>query len=484
MHRGIGRDTEIGLEQPLGGTGLQRRQRQDVGLGEPLPPACDGRPDQHLRATDSKQQDRARSPACDVQQPLEHGDGRPVQVVHDQHQGAFTGQGREQGRHRLAHPVTAHGPSRHTGLPPGGDGVGQAQQGLEVIGDRRADHAAVDRMAEPGDGALDLTAGGVDVVLLGDPARRAHHLHHRGQVAPGAVGCAPAPQHPGAGQLAGEARELLREPGLADAGLPADDDPPGAAAVHHVQQSPDQLAELGVAADERCLDADTEPAGRTHVQTGQLEGLHRITLAAQAQRRQGPPGGHRHRGLRGGPTGEHVSHPGGVGQPRRRVDRVPDDGVGQRRLQSGHHLPGVEPDPQAQPATAAALLLHQAPHGCLHRCRGPHRALGVVLVRGGRTEDRHDPVAGELVDVTAVGEHDARQVGQHPVGHRTDLLGVEILGPAGELRQVTEQDRDHPAVGLHRWGAGRVEGRAAREAEPGAVQRRGGADRTRHGWRR
>jgi hypothetical protein len=61
----------------------------------------------------------------------------------------------------------------------------------------------------------------------------------------------------------------------------------------------------------------------------------------------------------------------------------------------------LSPDPQAEPPAAAALLLDHPAHRRLHAGGRAHRPLGVVLVRGGRAEHRHQPVAGELVDVPA-----------------------------------------------------------------------------------
>ena len=57
---------------------------------------------------------------------------------------------------------------------------------------------------------------------------------------------------------------------------------------------------------------------------------------------------------------------GGVGQPGGGVHGVTDHGVRQRRLHAGQHLAGVEPDPQAEPATAAELVGDQpADFGCM-----------------------------------------------------------------------------------------------------------------------
>ncbi len=69
----------------------------------------------------------------------------------------------------------------------------------------------------------------------------------------------------------------------------------------------------------------------------------------------------------------------------------------------------------------------------------------------------------------------AGEGGEHPVGDHADALGVEVLGPAGEVRQVAEQHGDDPALGLdlgsrdrqrrHRSGS-----RTARPATAGVPQ--------------
>ncbi len=116
---------------------------------------------------------------------------------------------------------------------------------------------------------------------------------------------------------------------------------------------------------------------------------------------------------------------GRVGQPGRGVDGVADDRVLQRGLDAGDHLAGVDPDPQPERGAAAALVVEYPAHRALHRQRRPDRPLRVVLVGHRRAEDRHDPVAGQLVDVAAEGLDRTGQRGQHPVGDRADPLRVD-----------------------------------------------------------
>ena len=110
----------------------------------------------------------------------------------------------------------------------------------------------------------------------------------------------------------------------------------------------------------------------------------------------------------------------------------------------------------------------------------PDGPLGVVLVRDRRAEDRHDAVAGQLVDVTAERLDRAGQRRQHPVGDGADPLRVQVFGPGGEVGQVAEEDGDDPPLG-DRQRCAAAERRAAVVAEPGARDRDRAADRAGHG---
>jgi hypothetical protein len=182
------------------------------------------------------------------------------------------------------------------------------------------------------------------------------------------------------------------------------------------------------------------------VQAEQLVRLDWLPLAFQPQRPQLSPGRDVPGGRRRARPGVHRADGGGVGQPGGGVDGVADDRVLQRGLDAGHHLAGVEPDPQPERRAATALVVQHPTHGPLHGQRGPYGPLGVVLVRDRGTEDRHDPVAGQLVHVPAEGLDRAGQGGQHPVGDGADPLRVQVLRPGGEIGQVAEQDGDHPAL--------------------------------------
>ena len=92
---------------------------------------------------------------------------------------------------------------------------------------------------------------------------------------------------------------------------------------------------------------------------------------------------------------------------------------------------------------------------------GADRALGVVLVRGRRAEERHHRVADELLDGAAV----ALELGADALvvraEERLDVLGVELLGPLREADEVAEDDRDDLA--LSAWLARAMVQRVRRE---------------------
>src|SRR5262249_14207687 len=153
------------------------------------------------------------------------------------------------------------------------------------------------------------------------------------------------------------------------------------------------------------------------------------------------------------------------------VDRVADhrvvaaDGAGQ-------HLAGVHADAQGE-AHAVRLVEGgvDVRHRILHSKRGAHRALGVVLVRHRRAEDRHHVVADVLVDGAAVALHLVAEATQAALYEALDRLGVHLLRHGRVARQVGEYDGHAPALlreglgGLYLRADRLVERRAARHAE-------------------
>ena len=112
----------------------------------------------------------------------------------------------------------------------------------------------------------------------------------------------------------------------------------------------------------------------------------------------------------------------------------------------------------------------------LHPQRGPHRPLGVVLVRDRRAELGDDLVADDLVEPAAEGG----DVGDEPLEAVVDqafhLLGVAAGRDRGEADEVGHQHGDQAAL----VGRG-DQALPAFRAEPCALGHRHAAGRTGHG---
>jgi hypothetical protein len=130
-------------------------------------------------------------------------------------------------------------------------------------------------------------------------------------------------------------------------------------------------------------------------------------------------------------------------QPRRRVHDV----AGHQpfaelrpRLESHHRLARVDSDPhlERERGVCRVQLLDR-----LEQAKtGPHRPLGVVLVRDRRAEHRHHGVADELLDRAA---EPLELLPQPPVirpDPRPHVLGIDSVRSRREADQVAEQDGD------------------------------------------
>jgi hypothetical protein len=67
-------------------------------------------------------------------------------------------------------------------------------------------------------------------------------------------------------------------------------------------------------------------------------------------------------------------------------------------------------------------------------------------VRDRGAEDRHDSIAGQLVDMSAERFYGAGERGQHAVGDGADPFRVEVLRPRREIRQIPKKYRDDAAL--------------------------------------
>jgi hypothetical protein len=120
-----------------------------------------------------------------------------------------------------------------------------------------------------------------------------------------------------------------------------------------------------------------------------------------------------------------------------------------------HDLPGVESRAHRELDTARAELLRVDAQALGEVERRVTGATGVVLVGEGRPEERHDPVAGVLVDgafeaVDALGEDR-----EEAIEDRVPLFGLDPLRDLHGALDVHEQHRDVLALALQ--GASRSE---------------------------
>ena len=77
--------------------------------------------------------------------------------------------------------------------------------------------------------------------------------------------------------------------------------------------------------------------------------------------------------------------------------------------------------------------------GRVHLDRSEGGALGLVLVRDRRAEDRADRVADELLHVAVVLADDGRELGHRLFHDRVRFFRIELLGHRGEARHVGEE---------------------------------------------
>jgi hypothetical protein len=132
-------------------------------------------------------------------------------------------------------------------------------------------------------------------------------------------------------------------------------------------------------------------------------------------------------------------------QSRRGVHHVAHGRVVGAGEGADEHLAGVDPDPHPQ-RLGGRLVLDVAGEALLHAQRSSHGTLRVVLVGDGSPEQGEDAVAEQLVDPTAEGGDVVDQPLEDAVDQPLHLLGIEVLGEAGEADDVGEQHGDERGV--------------------------------------
>ncbi len=247
--------------------------------------------------------------------------------------------------------------------------------------------------------------------------------------------------------------ELPVEPGLADAGLAHDGHHlpvPGPRALERLAE----LLQLALAADEageaaggRGLEARAHRGG-----PGQLVDLERRREPLDGQRAQRldlhVPLGERQRLRReqDRPRHGHLLHAGG------HVGGLADGGVVHVQIAAdGAHddLAGVQADADLDgDALRAADLLGVALDRLLHPQRGIAGADRVVLVGERRAEERHDPVAHDLVDGALVAVDGLHHALEHGVEELARLLGIAVGEQLHRALEVGEEHGDLLALAL------------------------------------
>ena len=140
-------------------------------------------------------------------------------------------------------------------------------------------------------------------------------------------------------------------------------------------------------------------------------------------------------------------------------EAMPSPSVGPR-AERDERLAGRDGDPHLEVALLADPVAD--------RERGSDRALGVVLVRGRRAEQRHHGVADELLDRPAAALELGAQTRVVRLEDGAHVLWVELLGARGEADEVGEEDGHDLA--LLAGGSAPAPARAAARAEARAVR--------------
>src|SRR5881397_1422752 len=85
-----------------------------------------------------------------------------------------------------------------------------------------------------------------------------------------------------------------------------------------------------------------------------------------------------------------------------------------------------------------------------HLERGRAGALGVILVGDRGAEERHDAIAGVLVDGPLVAVDAVREDPEEAIEEAMPFLGIDALGELHRARDVGEEDGDRLALALER----------------------------------
>jgi hypothetical protein len=347
------------------------------------------------------------------------------------------------------------------GAPLALHGVHRLHRGVaRVEREERTEEGRRPRDIVPGlsDPALDLVQQGLDVVAFLDAEEVAQEVEH-GEVGDGmTVGDAAAEHPPRAGSL-GMAAELQQETRLADARLAIDEDRLALAGLDIGKAALEQ-GQLVRASDER-----GEPALALGLQAAAhaartLDAVRpdRERFALDADLTHGLEdeiGAH--------DLGDVLAHEDLAGlrkreQPRRQVRGIPDRGVVHAEVVADladDHGARVEPHAHLElDASLGAQVVAVRGERPLEAEGRVDRAQRVVLMGDGRAEQRHEPVAEELIDGTLVAVNLAEHQLEGTVHESVDVLGIEPFGQRGEAGDVDEEHGDEFALTFERGPRG------------------------------
>ena len=132
---------------------------------------------------------------------------------------------------------------------------------------------------------------------------------------------------------------------------------------------------------------------------------------------------------------------GGCGlQARRCVDDVPDCERLPTIASDGHHrIAGVHRRTRGEIEPVRAVQLLETSE---HSEAGSHRPLRVVPVRYRRAEDRHDGVAGELLQRAAVLLDPPPRLGVVDAERVANVLGIRLVGSRRKADEIDEEYGD------------------------------------------
>ena len=257
------------------------------------------------------------------------------------------------------------------------------------------------------------------------------------------VGNALTREHLRAEIACGAQTELAREPTLAHSRVTREQDELCSPPADRHRDDLLERGDLGVAAEEGCLLARPAASGRRG-RVDRLVGLDRLLAAAQALRPELLVANRGARGGEGGRPDDHLTRSGERLEPLRRVDDVAHDGrIAAGPHRADEHLARVHADAYLHPD---AEIGRERRERAVHPQRGPHRPLGVVLVRHGCPEQGHDLVAHDLVEAAAEGDDVGDERLEAGVDQAFHLLGIARGREGGESDEVGHEHRDQAAL--------------------------------------